>query len=685
MTLLPSLTMPSKQRKTPARRLYETIERPKQAHFTPRHRTISAKNHSFSAPSSKQQTLTQIDFVSRVPVEEEDLDLDYVEEVPRARKRRKTMPARTDAEYEDEDEDATYVEEQPREKKRRKTVPNAAPISRRRNQTTKNSKGQIIDEAQNDEGEQANETLPRGEASPVPADVIMPPPKTPRMVMKTEIPSSQSPATTPLSIHGRRSTRNVSRSPLKTRSTNIRTTRMFQNDSEGNTVKRMPRQLPELLVRDTFDNQSEGSDISVQSRRSESGVMEKALLGVPLFPTGVLATNPKLLSTEKHTSITTTTSYTEQESTTARRTSTHGLPKSLRHQNIDSNIQDPNNQKGDECPDAEEFDAGLDTQAALENAGSTSSRPSIEHERMQDPVEDFNNAIRAAAARNFSASTKNYVSDHGVDFNNSVGRGVARPFVAFTKGNTTSVRPRPSAISRQAEGGSIAEDNLSASTTRGNVGRSPKLTQVPRTPPPHVSDSDQASAQLEADLYRETQPLAETLIRTASLLPGNYSKPEPTPIFIKDDDDDKVPTSETYRTPSSAPQVTSSAHRPCPVPSSQATTIDVTQPTQRSPPPSHILVPSSPPAPSLPPLQNPAVAGRPAVLRRPVPPFILSSSPLGSGGELSSQFEWDGKPLTDSQLLPDSLMNMTLPKPPPWGLSQESLLEEEGFGEGYED
>ncbi|MCJ1477828.1 hypothetical protein MMC13_006501 [Lambiella insularis] len=635
--------MPPKQRKPPVRRSYETIDRPRQTHFTPQHRTVSTKNHSLSAPNSRQQTLTQIDFVSRLPVEEEDVDmgLQSVEEAPRARKRRKTMPAVGD-EGEDGD-DATYVEEQPRVKKRRTTMPEATSKVNRQKTTTKESKRRTTKGRQHEEGEEVNQRLSQGEGPRLSAGVMMPPPRTPRTI-KTEIPSSQSPSNTPLSMRSRRSVRNDSRSPLKARSTNTCTPRMLQSDDKGNRIQGKIPRVPKLLIRDTFDSHSEGSDISVQSRCSESRLMEQAQLGVLTFPVGEAVADSCLINADESTSLVLPTGETALEPATERHVSTSGLHKRQGQQAIEPIAQGSISQNGD---DAEEFDAGLDTQAALENVGHASN-PGTTHRRKPDPVEDFNNAIRAAAARSFSASTKSY-----------------------TEKNT---RRREPTTSRQARGIRTTDNNLPVASVRRIIARSPELPQVPRTPPLQRSDSDEASAQLNADLHRQTQPAMGPLIKTETLSDGALQL-DSTPILI--DYDDRASNNDAYHTPSTPSSVRPAAppsHHLNSIPLSQATTVDVTQPTQHSPPLPHIQVPSSPQAPSLPALRKSKSDGLPT-LQRPVTPFILSSSPVGSGGEPSSQYEWDGKPVTDSQLLPDSLMDMPVPKPP-WGSSQESLLEE---------
>ena len=91
----------------------------------------------------------------------------------------------------------------------------------------------------------AGESSKTNATGPQPSPVQeMPPPQTPRRILATEIPSSQSPAT-PLSVPSRRSLR---RSPLK--ETSINTPIPFNT---GRRPEVSPDKLPKLEVKDTYD------------------------------------------------------------------------------------------------------------------------------------------------------------------------------------------------------------------------------------------------------------------------------------------------------------------------------------------------------------------------------------------------------------------------------------------------
>jgi len=166
-------------------------------HFTPRNRSIVSTKPALPTSRTRQQTLTQIDFVARY-VPEEDVDLNYIEEeVSRKRKRRRTLPA--------EDAPATVETRASRRRKVKQEVENESNDSAA---TT---------------GAQVNVT--QTQSSPESGEIR--PPTTPVTIRKVEIPSSQSPADTPLSTQSTRSIRSPLRSPLKAKSTNARVPLVF--------------------------------------------------------------------------------------------------------------------------------------------------------------------------------------------------------------------------------------------------------------------------------------------------------------------------------------------------------------------------------------------------------------------------------------------------------------------------
>ncbi|MCJ1319865.1 hypothetical protein MMC15_005201 [Xylographa vitiligo] len=687
--------MPTKARKKPVARCnYETIDRPKQTYFTPQARIVLNRNPSLSAPTSRQQTLTQIDFVCRLPVEDVDMDSEYMsEEVPVARKRRRAMPASAD-----QDGDASYEEPVPKKRKRRQTAPatnedsnemnhftnEPSPVHPKRKPVSKTvlapklkttpSKGTAQKVAKKStksvqgksyEAVGIYEELPNSPQaqSRRSSENMMPPPRTPRTVVKTEIPSSQSPGNTPLSMHSRRSVRNNSRSPLKEKSSNRCMTKSSKADG-GKSVRWTPRleirdtfegeplspvqkkiitRVPKLVIRDTFEPGSEGSESSTVTQSSKGDTISqkrRTTLGSDIPMSDMpLASIPS--------------ESPQPRPSSSRDTSTPTLETIQPNQSIGSEIQETDDEHHDGQHDENDFDIGLDTQAALHNAQTLPSDASSEHERIPSIIEDFNNAMRVAA-KGFSA----------------VPLQPTRTIPSY--GITTDHHPRTAK--------NITTPRTPSSNRQANDDSPPTTTQVPRTPPSRLSSSDQASAQLTSELLRQTPQPTITLPSKAPLSKSN-PQPSSTPILIEDDDDDDdknpLPIKHSTRALATTPTPSSSsAARPPPLPShrapvpfSQATTVDV---TQSSPRPSYTQVPSSPqPRTSLP--DKPPRAGMETV------PTVISSSPLqDSAAERSSPEQprlWDGRPLTDSQLLPDSLMDMSVPRPP-WGLSQESWTEE---------
>lgn len=646
--------MPSTSRKRRSTgRVYETIDRPRQTHFTPRNRTVASRVYTLSAPRTRQQTLTQIDFVSRVPADEEGEDLDYIfEDAPRLRKRRKTMPD-------------TVSAPTAQAKKTRSTKRKAARNDRLEDGGTA---------VENEPGEASTQTEPG-----ISTNTAMPPPKTPRKTIKTEIPSSQSPATTPLSIQSRPSTRHQSRSPLKAKSTNIRNSPSVH----ARTIKKISW-TPRLEVKDTFDDENEAPQAILPIERSESNLTE----GVSEHdfasnnPSGGTFTIPNSRS-DSGLSLS-----KESEAATCE------VPTTQPTQPIKTEVRDSDSEGEEDDLDEEDFGAGADTQAALDHVEILVSSSSNEPSLCSDPIDEQPHSISADAD-----TTETFT--HGDE--------AAVP---------TSILDTPSKNHRF----------LRLYTSR-NLQPPISAPSQPHTPPTQPSPSDEASAQLYADLDRHTQTQSQTPLprphRTSLLEKASRpaSPPKPAHNRYTHNRNTQRTQTQTQATQNLLPNAPhSSPHSR--VPLSQATTTDITQrsplasrtqlpPSSQLPAGSETQIPSSPQLqsqylPVLPPSSpshhpdsvtnspaqqassiNPALAQAFATdpqFDAQTAPLAFSSSPLqgdGGGSHRASPL-WDGEPLTDSQLLPDSLMDMTLPPPPPpmvW--TQESLMEEGGEEGGW--
>ncbi|MCJ1411423.1 hypothetical protein MMC19_005512 [Ptychographa xylographoides] len=690
----------AKQRKA-SDQYYETIERSRQACFTPRQRTVSTKTHTNSVPRTKQQTLTQIDFVFRLPgAAADDADLDYqVAEEPRARKRRKTSLINVV-----DNSDTSYTPEaQTRTRSRRKAV-HEAPT----NTTATTCASQLVIDSASISPRPKRRT-PRKDSSrevqrpqstqQLPADLLMAPPRTPQKRRKTEIPSSQSPATTPLSIHYRSPQRDELRSPLKERSIN---TQLRQLSERGK--RKVKGNVPRLHIPDTFDDEDESTGFGAQSNyllpklkvqntfQTETRTSDFSTQ-VTQSDSVMLGENIDLELEPDHTALDMLPErYTRNY--TFLGTSQPLLP-------VEPMVNDSETEEEQELRTEEDFYAGHDTQAALQYVDNISSIPSSNDNLVPNPVDDFNKAI-ASAGRKFRPSRR--------------------------KEAASAVRCSRTAIegcspSKRYEVQVAAHFEIAHEIT--------PTTQVPSTPSPPICETHQGFTLPEDDLQQDTQSFTPP-----STTIDNLTQPEPTgnkpckmaDVPIKLDGWKTQLTGDYSHTASSSAHASPTSQdtkgiynqdpHPSLIPSSQATTVDVTQsslpplintnhrrdhispqrPSKTTPKPSFRSLSHSQSQPELP--SNSLDTHNNNHNRNPtfplLPPLYLFSSslPLESGdqtqaagirgatnlADLDSERLWNGKPLTDSQLLPESLMDWTVPRPPGW----ESEIEIEMEGEGDE-
>ncbi|KAI4133522.1 MAG: hypothetical protein LQ347_002163 [Umbilicaria vellea] len=587
-----------KKRHGPTAQTFETVERPKQAHFIPRNRTVTPKNLSLLTPRTRQQTLTQIDFVSRYPSDHEDDDLDYCEdEASRARKRRKTV-----------------AEVQP--------VNNVERMATRASAKRLEPSSEDLEEMR---PTQLDQDPPQSSSSlVVTAPVSLPPPRTPEGIRKMEIPSSQSPADTPLSIRSRASARSISRSPLKQRSTNLLMQRPLPPDT-----KKGIGVAPKLEVEDTYECESSRSTRSPSARQQSTGeyvaggasflrLMDHA----ELYEGNM---QEKDAGDPMNMEIPDTETTDMADSSAAERVS------------IKSEVADSSDE-GDDVGDEDDFNVGNDTQAALGAFGELSSQTRNETQQLSAKREEHK---EVSFGRDESA-----VGIVGSRHDDANSRNAQQQPEKPTSGSENSARITSSPHFHHTP------VPRSQGTTTPNISPA-KDPPFPRT------ESEEASDQLSNDLVRLTQP--HLVLETESQFQSawrDYSPPRNSHDSERDHSDQELP-----HIPSDPP----SSDLPLQVRPSQATTVDVTQSsphiarTQRSP------------------LRLRTQARRLRSLR--LPPEQVSSSSPPPRGVLSSsplkdvELVWNGERLTDSQLLPDSLMNDSLPAPPP--LTQESL------GEGF--
>ena len=572
--------MPTRPKKRqPATRVYESTTRPKQTHFTPRNRTVSARNVSSSVPSTRQQTLTQIDFVQRFsPADEDELAPIEEDDRYRARKRRKTMPV---------------------------VPPTPTVQTRAAKQRSMKEELERDDGAEKENGE-ISHLQDTQAALAIAPEITMPPPKTPRTIRKTEIPSSESTAT-PLSTLSRRSMRSISRSPLKERSSNIGIIRQLQTrDAKQSNF------IPKLEIRDTFDNGSEGSEVSTQApcTNTES-----------LGPSGFPSQSAELSQLGQSGNGMIPGVSRDQNKTPFM---CHGT------QTIKAEIEDSVDGSEEEDPEDDDinFGVGNETQAALVHAGILSDNLSIEDGFLNEPTNPP------------EEDESHFSMPKALDFG-------SKP--TLTDQSDQLLKDNHNDISRESV------QSIPLSQEESNSGQQPyTLGSDPITPSKSQSYSLEASAQLTNELRHLTQPKNHhPVLETESQFENSFQDYSPPNLISSSDDEEasaRFEDHDSYHTASSELPLPL-APPPLVVPSSQATTVDLTQ------------------APAL------------AITRPSVQPFHFSSSPLNSSENgTGSQYSvvWDGKRLTDSQLLPDSLMKDSVQPAP---LSEEDGEEAWGMEE----
>ena len=198
---------------------------PRQTYFQPRASNVLRRQALTPTPAARQQTLTQIDFVTRTPFDYEDLELEYAAPEPaRPRKKRRLTTENTE-------------------------TPNVQTRASRR--CSLRSTDHVVKQ----EGSPAQvspETHSRSHQDGIKAanlvQLPVPPQRTPRTPSRREIPSSQSPEEPISSVHSRTSVRDPHESPLKditNRKRDIGSPKFGGNES----VKLKPRLVNEATHR----------------------------------------------------------------------------------------------------------------------------------------------------------------------------------------------------------------------------------------------------------------------------------------------------------------------------------------------------------------------------------------------------------------------------------------------------
>ena len=612
----------------------------KQVQFTAPKRTIKERGPTWSAPSKFQQTITQMNPSIYIPEPEyeglatdDDQEQESYTASPVRRKRRKITPAKTSSrktgtrsaqrqtitqmdpfralyhpkiEEENlddlEDEHKENKVPSPMKRRKRKVSPERAPSGKFRKRRLKQEVPQT--EHQLDRGTEYDELQHKKESrsSKQKSSGKILPPVTPRSQRK-EIPSSQSPAETPLSMQSRRSFRAYSRSPLKERSTNF----ALAKTSRRNGV--LWRKKVEIAD-------------SLESREDESPVLMRANTSMAASsPENVPKFGKKFSQLPMDSTVTRTAGLE------------HISDKGQRHET--ERIDSYRNTLGREIVDSNEEDDDDDPDTSLARQDTLYSKDtSLTQQRASDNRRD---QLRAAGSSSSPQSPQQ--------------SNLRNRYSAERSGSTKHI-PTKSTVSPRS------------------------ILPFRRT------DSEQASAQLFKDLRRVTEPSLETESQFEAGW-NTYHPPandddspshllsSPTPIESLSSASMTVPTQLLPpRTTAESTQRNPSTQLKLPVPPSQATTTDTTQPSPRRMPSSQFL-PS--------PCKLPAFSKAAAFPSSP-PPMPPPSSSLvaeSMAAHPGMEFQWNGVRLTDSQLLPESLMNDSLIGPVGgFGLSQESMEEE---------
>ena len=631
--------MPRKPRSTGNK--VDSTSNLKQVQFTAPKRTIKERGPTWSAPSKFQQTITQMNPSIYIPEPEyeglatdDDQEQESYVASPVRRKRRKITPAKTSSRKtgtrsakrqtitqmdpfralyhpELEDENLDDLEDKLKEnnvpspmKRKRNVSPEKAPSGkfrkRRLKQEVSEMEHQLGRGTQYDERQHKRGSRPWQQKS---SGRILPPPVTPRSQRKKEIPSSQSPADTPLSTQSRRFFRAYSRSPLKERSTNIALAKTSCRDGA--------RWRKKVEIAD-----------SLESREDESPVLMRASTSIGASSSENACEFGDKFSQLPMDSTITRTAALDHNSAKGQR---HETEKKDSDRNISGReIVDSNEEDDDDDPDV-----SLARQATLHSKDT-----SLTQQRAPD-----NQRHRFKAAGSSSSPQS----------------------------------PQQSNLRNR--------DSIERSGLINHISTKPTLSP-PLVPPFRRTDSEQASAQLLKDLRCVTEPSLES---ESQFEAGWHSYHPPTndndspPNLLSSPTTIESPSSASMtvptqllppRTTAESTQSNNSAKLKLPVPPSQATTTDATQPSPRRMPSSQ-LFPS--------PYKLPASSKAAAFPSSPPPMPPPSSSLVGenTAADLGMGFQWNGIRLTDSQLLPESLLNDSLIGPVGgFGLSQESLEEE---------
>lgn len=589
----------------------------------------------------RQETLTQIGYVVyQIP---EDMDLNY-----------------------DDDANEDW-EETPRVRKRRKIGKEPAiPVTR---QTRRSARRAAERTLKDEEDEQNLETEPEENRIPLEkaSSALMPPPKTPQSTRRKEVPSSQSPADTPLSIQSKKSHRDLSRSPLKERSTNVR--RVKIRDSPA---RKSVRWAQMLEVADSTEQDDEESLPSIPApEMTNDSAPTSSWAQMPEVTDSAEQDDEESLPSVPAPEMTSSISINYGMTNNHTRTSGAGstLPSSSvgalacpQQQCLNGDAEDasaPRTQifksevsdsEADE--DDDDFGVEIDTQAALKSIDTDLNNPNTKDGSIPITHTWTPRRVLDASEPTTSSKQRDWHSQH---LSVNVDREPNISTTSFAS-NTQSSHPQ------------LSNNSMTPQRPKRATAPSSSAHSASR------SESEQVSLQLTHDLDSHTQTCIVPETQSQFESAWHEYKPAPPPS-----DDDRGPSEPDQPCPSDlTPRALESetVERNIPFEEPQLPILSprTALPSSLNPPKQHpsstaAISPSQTTTDET--TQKSSAHSSSQQLRSlspppPLPAFACSTQSSQSRAPAADGYAggWDGVPLTESQLLPDSLMNGTLVGPP---------------------
>lgn len=612
-------------------------------------RTATPKSLISTAIKNRQNTLTQIGWIPSSRADDDDLDLGYERgsTEPRRRSTRKGKPKLVQSEtitqmdflsptVHDERgielEDNELVDASPAPPRKKKQQGTTKRDSLARTVQTRRAKRVTASgaEAKAEKVQVPFESPVSQMARPVeqPASSITTPRHQNPHIRMGEVPSSQSPPDSPLSTQSRRSVRHPSRTPLRERSLNIRSRR----GPVGKGVL-FPRKLE---IADSMDSDQDNSQTPTQARPTSISSQHCYMPpSVRIRPDSQL-TNAKDVAPMSQ-------SHTVDAASSVDST----------HRPMKSEVEDSTDEESDGLG-MTMFHTGAQTQAAY--AAIVSSPDGLRRDQA---------SLTTEAAASMTTEVRDFASTVAIEQKAVEDVMDREQFEHSSKAASQLSIPDFDETLSNKDSGTRLDGSVYESEFISDTPQAASLSHAKATTTPH------SSLPILQPLVPETESQFEAAWRTIS--PPPLGSPEMIPSSQPSEQLPPLPSPPAPRPPASPSQATttdSTPYRPLrftpasfprnphfspPRAPSQATTTDLTQ---------------SPPALKLPPQRRRSMT-RDSLSSPPPPPPLppLSSSPLdGAEGDARA---WNGIRRTESQLLPDSLMNETLVGPPAWD-TQES-------------